>query len=475
MSTMVESLAEFGQRTTFETLPDRVVHEARRTVLDALGCGLASSGVAKGRMCIEVARRLGGPSESSIIGVVGKVSPTSAVLANGELINAMDFSSLFGRGGHATPNLVPAILAVGESVRAGGADIVRAVAVAHEVALRLSWGMSPIMTVHPADDGSQSFSWTTAYGFSRFNIGAAIGVGLLLGLDDAQLRHAIGLAGHHAQIPANAKFAHGEPPMPMTKYGTAGWQSTGAVISGLLAQLGYTGDLTLFEGDTGFWRMSGSDVWRPERVLDGIGSTWGYPDHMDYKPYPCCRLMQSALGAFLAVRDDEDLAPEEITAIEVAGHPYGAHPSATNRRIDTTIDAQFSIPYVFSVAAHRIPVGPQWQSEDTMRSERILDFMDRVSYDVHPDFYVAGSRAAQTALGSVRVETVRGFFERSMDYPLGSPIQGYRLDDEALVDKFRTNAAVVLDDARIGELTDLIDQLDAVPDINEVTDLWAAQ
>jgi 2-methylcitrate dehydratase PrpD len=473
MDDTLNALARFATETRYEDLPAEVVHEAERTFLDALGCALASSGVAKGQMCIALSKRLGGPEEASIIGVDGKVSVTSAALANGELINAMDYSSLFGRGGHATPNLVPAILAVGESVGASGKEIIRAIAVAHEIALRLSWGLSPIMTTIPDGEGGQTFRWTPAYGFSRFNLGAAAGAGLLLGLDHERMANGIALSGHHTQIPTNAKFAHSEPPTAMTKYGTAGWQSTGAIVSALLAEMGYLGDLTLFESEIGFWRFSGSEKWEPEKVVTGLGEQWGYPANMDYKPYPCCRLVHPSVGLFLRMVEEQDLQPEDIRSVRVIGHPYGAHPNSLNMNIATNVDAQFSIPYIFSVIAHRVPVGPAWQDVETMRDRDILAFMPRVSYEVHPDFYVAGSRAATTSLGAIEVVTSKGTFEGSTDYPLGSPLPDYYFDDEALAQKFRGNAERYLDADAVESTIRTVFALDELADVNELTRLLA--
>jgi len=470
MDHVLAELARFAADTTFDSLPAEVVHETKRTLLDAFGCALASSGVRKGRMCIAVSQRLGGPPESSIIGVAGKVAATNAAMANAELINAMDYSSLFGRGGHVTPNVVPAVLALAESTGSSGQELVRAVATAHEVALRLTWGMSPIMTVAPDGRGRQEYRWTPTYGFARFNLGAAAGAGQILGLDTEHMAHAIALAGHHSQLPSNAKFAQSEPPAAMTKYGTAGWQSTGAIVSALLAELGYVGDLTLFEGELGFWRMSGSEKWEPDRVLADLGTVWGYPANMDYKPYPCCRLVHTAVGEFLRLRDEEGLDADDIVSIRVIGHPYGAHPNGTNRDILTNIDAQFSIPYIFSVIAHGIPVGPRWQDESTMHDPRILQFMDRVRYDVHPDFYVPGSHAATTNLGAIDVITRQGRFERSADHPLGSPMPGtpYYFDDAALTEKFRGNAERLLDAEAIDEVIERVWRLEELADIGDL-------
>ena len=439
MSNTLIELARFAATTEYADLPEPVVHEAKRTLLDSIGCALASASVDKGRMCIALSKRLGGAPESSILGVNGKVSPTSAALANGELINAMDYSALFGRGGHATPNLIPAVLAMAESAHASGKDLILAIALSHEISIRLSRGLSPIMTVTPEGPDSQSYRWTPAYGFSRFNIGAAAGAARILGLDQDRLAHALGLAGHHAQLPTNAKFAHSEPPAAMTKYGTAGWQSTGALVSALLAEMGYVGDLTLFESEIGFWRFSGSEKWEPEKVLDGIGTEWGYVD-LDYKPYPCCRLVHSSLALFVRIVAEHGLKPDDIESVRVSGHPYGAHPNSLNTTITNNIDAQFSIPYIFSVAAHGVRIGAEWQDDATMHDPGILGFMDRVTYEVHPDYYRRLPKDPRSSLGAIEVVTKDRTFVDSTDYAYGSPVPGFEFTDEALIEKFRHNA-----------------------------------
>ena len=68
MSNTLIELARFAATTEYADLPEPVVHEAKRTLLDSIGCALASASVDKGRMCIALSKRLGGAPESSILG-----------------------------------------------------------------------------------------------------------------------------------------------------------------------------------------------------------------------------------------------------------------------------------------------------------------------------------------------------------------------------------------------------------------------
>ena len=41
MATTITKLADFIDRTNFEDIPERVIHETKRLLLDSIGCALA--------------------------------------------------------------------------------------------------------------------------------------------------------------------------------------------------------------------------------------------------------------------------------------------------------------------------------------------------------------------------------------------------------------------------------------------------
>src|SRR5512147_2690489 len=94
MRKITEDLLRFIVGTTYDSLPDQAIHEAKRSLLDAMGCALAGIATDKGRIAASVSGRLGGTAESTIIGLGGKVSCSNAAMANGELINALDYDAI---------------------------------------------------------------------------------------------------------------------------------------------------------------------------------------------------------------------------------------------------------------------------------------------------------------------------------------------------------------------------------------------
>ncbi len=95
MGDLMELLVSFVTKTKFADLPEYIVHETKRALLDCIGCGIGGLRMSRGKICTKIAKKLGGTPESTILGTAGKVSCTNAAFANGELINALDYDTSF--------------------------------------------------------------------------------------------------------------------------------------------------------------------------------------------------------------------------------------------------------------------------------------------------------------------------------------------------------------------------------------------
>lgn len=266
MGKICEKLVEFTSKTQFSDLPHDVVHETKRVLLDSIGCAVGALLTDAGKSAVELARRLGGPRESTIIGTSDRVSCANAAFANGELINALDYDA--GAVGHDTPYVIGASLGAIESAQASGKDLLLAIALGHEISTRLI----------RAEGG-----YREAGGWASATIAAAASSSKVLNLNQEQMANAIGIAGY--VCPPNALRKHLDTsPVRMTKYHVSGWGAHGGVISALLAEMGFTGDTDLFEGEECFWKFTGHKQWNAESVLEGLGTKWIHK--ISYKQYP---------------------------------------------------------------------------------------------------------------------------------------------------------------------------------------------
>jgi len=283
MGETVEGLGEFVSRVQFNDLPKYVVHEMKRVIMDSIGCGIAGHMAEKGKIAAELAKKLSGLHEATILGTEEKGSCAHAAFANGELINALDYDAISSMGGHDVPALVSAILASGELVAASGKDLILATALALEISQRLK---SATGGVHTPAPGGHRIVWPAVYGYSASVLAAAAGAGRLLNLDKGQVANAIGIAGYICPPSTFMKFLH-TTPVRMAKYGPAGWGAQAGVTAALLAEMGYTGDTKLFEGEHSFWRYTGKGEgeWDMEGVMEGLGTSWTC-HQIQYKQYP---------------------------------------------------------------------------------------------------------------------------------------------------------------------------------------------
>ncbi len=460
MANLVEQLADFAGKVRFEDLPPGVVSETKRLILDCVACGLSGWVSQKGKFAAEVAREMGGRGEATILGSGPKVSALGAAFANGELINALDYDSLLTPPGHATPFVTPALMAVAEKARVSGKALLQAMAISHEVCLRMGRAMGYYRD--PKNPQRQAVS-----GVSSTALGATLGVGKLMSLPVPALASAVGLAGRMAPAQSMAKWTK-TTPLSMDKYLMAGWASEVPIIAVMLAAKGYAGDTTLLEGEFGFYRFMGSNKWDPSGLVTGLGSVWGFPQSTVYKYYPGCRVIHTALDCFYEIVAKEGLQPEEIESIfaYIDSHVIG-DPAWENMNITSDIDAQMSVAYTFAVAAHRVPVGPKWFVPETWQDGRILGFMPKVKFAGHPDYYKALEKDPASRIGKVEVVARGKKYVGERTYRKGSPATPETfMTDKELEEKLGTCAAGVLSLSKVKKACEQVWTLEQMDDVS---------
>src|SRR5438552_17058598 len=92
---IAQHLAKFTTGIHFSDLPVAVVHEAKRILLDSIGCAIGGVSLDKSRIGIEFARlQSTGDQAATIFGSPVRASIFGAAFANGEAIHALDFDAI---------------------------------------------------------------------------------------------------------------------------------------------------------------------------------------------------------------------------------------------------------------------------------------------------------------------------------------------------------------------------------------------
>ncbi|XAH21988.1 MmgE/PrpD family protein [Xylophilus sp. GW821-FHT01B05] len=461
-STIIEQLADFTAHTRFSELPDSVVHESKRIVLDSIGCALAGTGQAKGRIGIDYGRLIGGAGgNATIIGTAERASIVGAAFANGELINTLDMDCVVPPG-HVTPYVLPGALAVGEATAADGRSLIEAVAVAHEMSLRIGKAMDNLRDTR---DGKSEIP--QVFGYASAIFGGTAAIGKLKRQGSNRLAHGLGIAGCISPVnPQGAWFQH--LPSSTIKYLVAGVMSQQAMTAAHLAEFGHKGDVQILDDrEWGYPRFIGTTKWEPQHITKDLGAEWLFPALTSYKPHAHCRIMHASIDCVVQLVEEHAIRPDEIEGIKVYVEGFAEQPIWLNRSIAHVYDAQFSMAHGIAMAAHRPADGRAWMNPALVFGSSVLGLMDKVTTEVHPDYVKLLTAHGASRPAWVELRARGQSFVAEKRYPKGSPSPdpATLMTDAELADKFRCNAQGVIAPAVIDAIVGCVMDLQALSDV----------
>ncbi|MGD9990190.1 MmgE/PrpD family protein [Pseudonocardia sp.] len=365
MSTISERVAAFTSGLTIDALPADVVEKIRVTLLHNLAVALADDVVTGASF--RYADAVGQGSGARLFRTGKAVAPDTAAFVNATAIHARAQDDVYFPGlTHVGATLVPAVLALGESLDAPGSELVAALAAGYETAGALSQGFAPRTT-------PRGFRATGVYGV----LGAAAGAARLLGLDAATTANAIGIATSLAGG-TNQTWVAGSQEWLFQ----VGFCARNGLLAARLAAAGGTGAPDAFEGAQGFYRALLGEETDLSAVATDLGSTWRVRE-VTYKPLPVCAILQSPVTDALGLRDRHELTPELVGAARLTLSPgEAAYPGTDSTGpFRGAGDALMSAQFCLAVALEKGTVTAQ----DLLRTDDdgLLDLARRI--EVVPD------------------------------------------------------------------------------------------
>jgi 2-methylcitrate dehydratase PrpD len=463
--TLVQQMADFVSATNYPELSAEVVEETKRILLDSLGCALAAQDDLKGRIGVEYGVMVGGTAgEATIFGSRHRSSVLGAGFANGELINALDFDALLPPG-HVAPYVLPGALAVGESLHSSGQSVLAAVAISHELSYRIGKAMSYLR-----DTKGGQVAPASVLGYSSTMFGATAAISKLQGDGSGVIANGLGIAAAVSPVqPQRAWNLH--VPSATIKYFAAGPLVQAAIAAAYMAHLGHTGDLQVLDDrDFGYARFIGTERWQPERIITGLGTDWGFPAESAFKLYPHCRVMHTPFDALIDLLAEHDIKPWQIEAIRVWGEAWVMQPVWLNRVVERSHEAQFSMAHGIAIAAQGITPGKAWQDPDLIRSEPVLELMDKVTIEPHPGYVEAINEHPSARATRIEVDARGTTFTADRRFPRGvtTPDPATTVTTAELAGKFRRNAGDIISDGEAEAVIEAVLHLEDVDDVSTV-------
>lgn len=452
MTTYSQALSAHWSAVTFEDLPADIVRATKRSLLDTLAAGLAGVGTAETKTASAGMTMIHRPDPKGAMlwGQGVRLPAGAAALVNGTTAHAREMDDFDGCG-HTGAVVVPAVCATADVTGADGKTVMAAVAAGYDIAGRMleaAGGYQP-------HNGRGWHSTATCGSF-----GAAAAAAKVLGLPAEQFTSALGISGTYVGG-VWAFMADGA----MTKRLHPGKAAENGVNAAFLAKAGMTGPTQIMEAKWGgFFPTYCGDSARPEALLAELGArNWILSTGI--KPYACCRGAHAGIDALLHLMQTHQFDGEGIEQILIHGTDYTER-LVGNRRIETVLDAQMSLPYALAVTAFggRADL-PQFDPIRTSES-RVQQLLDNTRVVVDRDPQVRESPLIEVVLKDGRRLSHQVLFAK------GDPRNP--VSDEELMAKARSLIVPVLGEARFREIVQAIDELEQVRDFRAVTRLLAA-
>src|SRR3954469_6298025 len=256
MATLVEQLASYATRLRYEDLPPEVVQQAKRLIVDSVGCALGGYASGPAKIAREMAATVTSTQPATVIGSGQRSSLDMATFANGVMLRFLDFNDGYtstGESGHPSDSIA-AVLTVADALGRSGQDVITATVLAYEVFCRVC---------DEVDLKPLGFDHVTVGGMASTAAAAR-----LLGLNPSEIEQAFNLA----IAPNVALYQTRIGNVSMWKGCAYANASRNAVFAAMLAARGMTGPSPIFEGVGGYFKAVSRKPFELSRL--GSGQPW---------------------------------------------------------------------------------------------------------------------------------------------------------------------------------------------------------
>jgi 2-methylcitrate dehydratase PrpD len=328
-------LAEYVYNLQWETLPLEVVEAAKLRILDYLASAMA--GYRLNRRFSELVTRLyqdmGGSRESRVLFSDLQLPAPNAAFLNAAYGHGADIDDGHRTAqGHPGIVVIPAALALAETERISGKDLILCVVAGYDIFVRFSSAMNP-------SHFNRGFHSSGTIG----TIAAAGAAAKALQLDLNGVRNAIRLAAVQAGgIHEISESAQASKPLSPAK------AAYGGVLAGRMAQLGIEGPYEALEGSKGFIKAF-TDAFDWEVLANDLGRKFAITTCY-VKLYPACRHSHGSIDAAIRLREANGVRLESIDKVKVHIYPAAIKIVGSIFEPVSQDEAKFSLPYAVATA-----------------------------------------------------------------------------------------------------------------------------
>jgi 2-methylcitrate dehydratase PrpD len=442
MGQQIEALAAFVAATPWQDAPAPIQTRVKFALLDTVGVILAGSlrPEVEGLRTSLVAS--GGTGATVLAPGMPATDPRTAALLNAIAGRSVELCDGL-RGLQPSVQIVPGILALGESRRSSGQDLLEAFLLGYEVAGRLGSGFTSRAFAHP--NGQIALLACAAAGAR------------LCGLDGPGIGRAMRIAATMLMAPSYTNTTVGATALNLP----AGQSAVAAVLAPALALAGYTAEDDAIEHALGNMVGAGFD---PAGITDGLGEDWQIGGSY-FRFYACCNPIHPALDCLRDVLDA--LRPEPVAIHRIDVQTYAFASVMRNADPPNYFASKYSLPHAAAVLAVRRGLGFAQLDDSALTDPVIAGLRQNVHVSEDPAM-TARVPAARPARVSV---TLRDGRQASASREMSWRDEAQPDPEPGLRAKFRELAGLVLTEAGVGAVEHAIGRAEDWTSVAHLTDL----
>ncbi|HBY57199.1 MAG TPA: MmgE/PrpD family protein [Candidatus Atribacteria bacterium] len=448
METISQKWAKFTLGLNYKDIPFVAIKEAKRFLLDSVGCAFSALNNKDTQAAYNYIRDLGGKKQSTVIGWGEKTNLPLATLLNSLLIRALDYNDIYWEQDPSHPSdIIPAVLSTGEFMKKNGEEVLLGIVIAYELEMRLCQAASP---------GVREIGWHHA---TLTQLVSPVVAGRMLELSEDEIVAALGISGSSHFTLGGVVAGH----LTNMKNAADPFAVEAGVRAALLASRGYTGPVEVFEGKEGLFEVLDKVKWDRDVLTKGLGEKF-LINQCGYKAFPTEALTHQPITAALEVMQENSIDPKEVKEVLVETTTRGADilSDPSKYKPTTKETADHSLPYCIAVAVAKGNVLPSDFEEDALRDPFVWSLLEKIKVIANPEIDALFPKVKRAI---VTIKTSKGEYKKQEDFAKGQSERP--LSEEELISKFKANSEKKISPSRMEDIIKATKELENINEIGE--------
>lgn len=451
-TTAVDIVARHVAETSYSDLSPLTITRARQVVLDYIGTMLGGYQTPLGQLAADYAAQLLPGSQATIVGDSRRSTVEGAAFANATMGKFLGMDDSHRTAGHVASQLVPVALALGESLRLTGQQVITALAVGYDVMHMIDQEVDKWQRERGLDHKGQ-----------QGTLAAAVTAAKAMNLPQDKIGHALALAMDMACGTEQYVWDAGACD---TKDLLAGYGARNGINAAIMAEFGFRGPPGALDGPYGYFHAFGPG-YNPgclENLHNQALANTGF------KPHAGCRHVHSCVDATQALMSAHNVDLDAVRSIEVDTYLEAITPDfRVNYAPQTVGQAGFSLPVTASIVLTR----GTWFREDIDAFDDPAALRLRKLVKVGLDEAIQAEHPIKNGC-EVRIHTHDGAqLTGRVEYAKGEPEN--MLSDAEFEAKFRYLVGELLPEEQIGAILAGCARLEQMDDVGALAHLTVPQ